>query len=427
MSRTVMLSLLIEPLEAVAFAPPKSNSAGESHHIQSSFPPSPRTVQGILRTALLDGADPPVDLSGSAAGKREIAELVGPPHALPDGWQLRGPFPAHPVPFPRPAGWTDDEAEAEWVLAPWVPAPRILMARGKRNPAPPVFVHDLGEATHRVLSDLGDQTQTPAFGRPDLGGGRTLTGWIGPTALRRVVEANRGDDVLFDGCCDQVNRPWPPFVYRETHPGLAIDRATGTAQDNALYFTHALRFTPGSGFYEEFAGVLPSRLRDRALSDGAGQIGRKGRLARLVAAPRMHPDWDAVMEGAHLPEEVADRDEFWLLALTPVFLTDPRTPALHDLPGGRVTVTIRAALTGKLETVGGFDLASGRPRPNRRLVPAGSAWRIRLSGGTARDRAATLRALHNHHPLGDRAEAAMGFGHTLIGRVTSTPAHPGNR
>lgn len=135
------------------------------------------------------------------------------------------------------------------------------------------------------------------------------------------------------------------------------------------------------------------------------------------AVASLHPDWTHVMEGRHLPDTIDQEGEcFWLLALTPAFLTDPGRPLDRFIPVGDVAVTVEAALTGRPVTVGGFEMASGRPRPNRLYVPAGSAWLLRLDGGTPETRAATVRALNNRHPLGDPAEAAMGFGHTLVGR-----------
>ncbi|GAA0597299.1 type III-B CRISPR module-associated Cmr3 family protein [Caenispirillum bisanense] len=157
MSTMTAVSFLIEPAEAVAFGPPKSSVAGEAHHIRSQFPPSPRTVQGLIRTRLLLGAEPRPDL-GNLAAAPAIAALVGPPEALPEGWQLRGPFPAALVPAPPEVATDPDEAGQ--VLSPWVPAPRFLLGRGKHGDATrsrPMFVRRITSVAHPMLSDLGER------------------------------------------------------------------------------------------------------------------------------------------------------------------------------------------------------------------------------------------------------------------------------
>lgn len=73
------------------------------------------------------------------------------------------------------------------------------------------------------------------------------------------------------------------------------------------------------------------------------------------------------------------------------------------------------ALTGRPVTLGGFDLTTGGPRPNRAYVPGGSAWLVEVTGGSPEERRDRLVALHDRHPLGPAEEARFGFGHTLVG------------
>lgn len=397
---------LVEPGEPVVFGPPKSGFAGEAHRIDSQFPPSPRTFQGMVRTRLLLGADPPLVLADRASAAA-IADLVGPPAALPDGWQLSGPFPAAP-------DKTATDPDQPQPLCPWVPTPRFLLGRDKRDRRPPLFARRIVCPGHPVMSDLGDADATPALGRPDAGALSPVEGWIGPANLRAALEGEASGR-RWDPTQWTMGRP--PFVHTETQPGLAIDHEKGIAQHDRLYFAQALRFASESGLFGSLQGPLAAGLSTQALTQGAVPAGRKGRLAAFRAVSSLHPDWTFVMQGRHLPDTV-DRDKqcFWLVALTPAFLTDPHRPLDRFIASGDVAVSVEAALTGAPMTVGGFEMASGRPRPNRLYVPAGSVWLIRLDGGTPDTRAATLRALNNHHPLGDPTEAAMGFGHTLVGR-----------
>ena len=398
------LRFMIEPCESVTFGPPKSASAGESHRIFSMFPPSPLTFQGMVRTRLLYGADPPLDLeSGRDKDKEIIARLVGAPDALPPGWQLRGPFPARRL--------VGEKAGEPDIVQPWLPTPCFLLRSG------PAVVHARQVvSTHRGLCDLdGRLDDVILFGRPGLEGAELLGGWIGPANLRYALAG--------EGCTGWNDCQWaterPPFVTTEFQPGLAVDSATASARHGMLYFNQALRFARGAGLYGHLDAPLDNRLREEALAQGAVQAGRKGRLAAFRAVARLDKDWAHVIEGKHLPSEVKEGDSFWLVAITPVQLDDPLQPTLPPAGGG-VRVEIRAALTGRAISIGGYRLVDGKPRANRLYVPAGSAWLIEIRGGDQTTRVETLRALHDAHPLGPREEAAMGFGHTLVGRGPRT-------
>jgi CRISPR-associated protein Cmr3 len=408
MSDTTVARFLVEPLEPITFGAPHSFAAGEAHRLRSEFPPSPRTFQGLVRSQLLRGANPPLDLDDwSGRAKDARAALVGGPDALPPGWQLQGPLPAcirlsaddeTPPPVEPPV--------ESWV-EPWVPAPRFLLRQGQRAVrARPV------ESTHPSLSDLGPDR--PLVGRPDLPDAAPLTGWLNPTGLEAALTG--GNTLTLDRT---TFGQLPPFVTSEYQPGLAIDRAAraaqGTARYGLLYFLQALRFRRDSGLLGGLRADLQSPLRRGALEDAGGTAGRKGRLVRFRAVERLDPTWERILAGAHLPEAVADGERFWLMTLTPVFLAHPDRPELRGAGSGSVEVRIVAALTGRPLTLGGFDMTRARPRPNRAYVPAGSAWLIELRGGTPQQRRERLLALHDAHPLGAREEAVFGFGHTLVG------------
>jgi CRISPR-associated protein Cmr3 len=389
------LRFLITPSEPVLFGPPKSFVAGEAHRITSQFPPSPLTFQGIIRTRLLLGADPAIDLHAPEAAS-EVAALVGKPSELPPGWQIRGPFPAR---------------RGKDGVEPWIPTPRFLLGQSSE----PLHAQII-ESDHPGRNDLAGGAQPVLLGRPDREGTEPRGGWIGPANLRFAL--GRGANSNWDETQWQPIKP--PFVKDELQPGLAIDRTKGAARHGLLYFAEALRFDPDfekhpSGLFGELRATLSPPLDAAALAAGSGQLGRKGRLGRFSVVEVLHPDWEHVMNGDHLPGEVADDMLFWLVAITPVRLSDPTAPSLDAAVPSGVSVRFVAALTGRPMPLGGYQLAKRGVRPTRLYVPAGSAWLFQVSGGLSAGRAAALRALHGRHPLGPRQEAAMGFGHTLVG------------
>jgi CRISPR-associated protein Cmr3 len=416
-SPSLSTAFFVRPVEPLYFGTPRSFAAGEAHHGRSLFPPPPSTFQGLVRSHLLRAVEPPHDLNDTSEAARALREqLVGGPEALPPGWQIQGPFPASRR---RAAGQNEDQ---EFQLAPWVPTPRFLLRAGASRVAPrharvvaPAL--SLGRSTgfQRAASDLGTGDLW-LLGRPEENATEPLEGWVGPANLRWAL-ARRGE-----WSWKEYGSYIPPFVHPESRPGLAIDPNTGTPEHGMLYVLETLRFQQRagvegstSGLVGWFRGELDARIPEDALGHGTAAAGRKGRLAAVEPAGAFDPDWEAVKHGDHLPPHVSEEDLFWLLALTPARLAEPLRPAVRLPLSGAASVVIRGALIGPPLTLGGYELASHRSRPNRSYVPAGSAWLLQLRGGDRSSRAEALRRLHDAHPLGPSAEAGFGFGHTFVG------------
>jgi CRISPR-associated protein Cmr3 len=404
MSQFINQHFLVEPLESVNFGPPRSLSAGEAHFIRSQFPPSPLTFQGMVRTQLLRGANPALDLE-SGESRSVIEQLVGYSSELPSEWQLHGPFPTLWEKLDDKLSNLNEPFAETLIARPWIPTPRYLLHAG----ASTEHAREI-QSPHPGLSDLGQDT--PLFGLPEYGEAKPRGGWIGPTNLRYAFAGSARH------CWDQNQwaKQMPPFVKSEFQPGLAIDHSSSSAQHGMLYFSQALRFKRGSGLLGCLQASLDHRLDARCLTSGVGQAGRKGRLVEFRPVEKLDPNWEYIIQGKHLPELVKDDERFWLVMLTPVRISNPRDPSLRT-SFQDIQVEFIAALTGRAFSIGGFQIVGGSPRPNCLYLPAGSAWLIQLRGGNLESRASALRALHNNHPLGPANEAAMGFGHTLIGLV----------
>ncbi len=395
-----MKLFFIEPSETLMFGQPQSFAAGEAHRSQSLFPPSPFTFQGLIRTHLLHHARPPIDFEARGVQK-EIASLVGPPDQLPKDWQLTGPYPARK---------RKQKEENVWI-EPWVPAPRFLLC----NEVGKIFSAQPMSRAHNSLNDL--ENHQILLGRPETGECKPMTGWVAPGALKQALTLTDHDSPLDWRNKQWTDEPLPPFVRHEFQPGLAIEPGSATASHGLLYFLEAIRFEADSGLLGDFSASLPSRLDDSALEEGAALFGRKGRLVSFHGVDRLDSDWEDVMTGRHLPEEVTEMDCFWLVTLTPVRLENSLQLTPRESFAGGVYMETLAALTGPPLTLGGFSIAEINARPNRLYLPAGSAWAVCIRGGNSETRAGALRVLNNRNPFGPTYEAAMGFGHIVVGRA----------
>jgi CRISPR type III-B/RAMP module-associated protein Cmr3 len=403
-----MKSFLLRPLDWVSFGPPRPSSAGETHHRATDLP-SPTTFQGIVRTALLAGSGN--DLSDrSRAAQDARKRLVGGPDSLLPGWQLRGPFFTEVV----------DDDRSGWMARPWVRTPRFLVG----THGEPLLVALVGspevETGSAALNDLSDGNAAVLCARPAESAIEPLGGWLSPRGLSWALQGAVGSFAP----SDHHGGSLPPFVRRQKIAGVAIDAETGTAEDGMLFSNEVLRFKDRSGLAGWLEVPSSTDIAEDALTRGAlASCGWKSRPAVLEELPDLDPDFQHVLEGRHLPNEVDEEQAFFLTALTPVYCERDvyahgaieHAMTTHASWPADVQVCVLASMTGPARVIGGLEAVSKKPRPNRSCWDAGSAWLFVLRGGDSRTRASALRVLNNAHTLGRRNDTSFGYGHTLTG------------
>ncbi len=392
--------IAIAPLGPLYFGDGRPLTAGETDYGEGRFPPSPRTAQGIVRTALLRSV--PDLFLGRGADRDRITDLVGPPDALPDDWQLVGPWLAR---------WhTEDETGVE-EIEPWLALPRYVVAGAREKTLGVVTAISLAEQTEETRAgmrwDVGEIEHAPLVDSR----ARAAPGYIGPDGLR----------ALLGGKCpgaDQIRTGLPDFVAQETRIGLRVEPEREVADEGMLYTLGYRRFADNSGLGIRFRGRLHQEVDPGALTRGTTSIGGKSRVARLLSVRSWSAAFAAALEPSHLPAEPEDEDRFWLWTTTSVPLEQPWAPQFAVPSLGDATLKIVTAVVGQAESIGGFTLAEDRSLGSALHVPAGSAWLVEVRGGRPDERGALLRTLHNAFPFrSDPALSAMGFGHTLVSRM----------
>jgi hypothetical protein len=381
--------------------------AGEVHHSESLFPPPPSTFQGAVRSHLLRAWE--VDLNDRSA----VRAAIGLPERLPDGWSIDGPW---------VAGVTGGAGE---VLMPWTRVPLCAVA-GRREEDEP-----RGVAPRAPVGPLSWRLRDVCPRPPDLlldpdASVELVRG--GPASPESWLSADDLWTLLSTGAVRAARHVDPPFARSESRVGLALESASRTAKSGMLYFQRKVRLsgvpgTPRAGLAAWLELPPGARPMPADLRAGCLQLGRRASPLTLEPMPTLATSWTQLTRGAHLRALPAARlgegMEVWLVLATPVALYDadkhgtPSRPRLPVDPRCRVEVT--AAILAPPLRIGGIDLANhGSPKPVLPYLPAGCAWRLRLSGGTAEDRREALIKLHHRCTLGEDGARSFGFGRTWI-------------
>lgn len=145
--------------------------------------------------------------------------------------------------------------------------------------------------------------------------------------------------------------------------GIGMEISTRSAESGKLFTSRAVALNKDVGFLAGVMGALPPRT-------GLLRIGGDGRAASIEAVDvnLPEPDYDAISQARRCR----------------VVLTSPGIfPGGWRLPG--VDADLRVSLEGvrarfvsacvsRFETISGWDLAKGMPKPAQRVVPAGSVY-----------------------------------------------------
>lgn len=337
--------LFLEALDAWMFRDGKPFNAGEGHLASSIFPPTAHTIQGALRTLLLDHLG--VDLDAYLAGEAhsDVYELLGNPrdsqNPLGSFWML-GPFVA------KRYGDDPDHDPIER----YIPLPQDVTATKDADlrfrTTPLKTLHPTDE--RQWIDDLHLRTfgTMPGDERPD-------DLWIAEGAFQRYLA---GYKLTVDDCVRESD-----LFQREYRSGNAMDHTTRSvrAEEGMLYSGTFIRPAENVGLLvwvpDSIADVLPDQACWRI-----GGEGRSARLTKITDASRVSPqspfdyDWRSEARAK-------------VVFLTPAYF---RYGWLPDA-AWFVDALQAAALTHPI-CLGGWDLAHHRPRPIRRYVPASSVY-----------------------------------------------------
>lgn len=351
------------------------NQDGPQFGVMSIFPPSMSTLQGAIRTQLArqggwtpGGRRPwPNELGDSDS--LGVLRLQGP--YLRHGSHWLFPVPAHLLGVEVPHGETNDRdgASSGWRMTRLVPRDGALAT-------------DLGSVRLPVT-------------KQQLDGAAPLNGWLTEEGLEAVLASAEGvpSPKQFMRAAD--------LYKQEYRVGLARDQTSRTAIDGQLYSSSHVRLVEGVSLAVIVEGVPDGWQLPPA---GVVPLGGESRLARLEVKMM---DQKTVLPAAPKLEAKDGRIWFTVSLQTPGCFDDTVAVLQAGPPG--VPGKCLSACVGKLQQVGGWDLARHAPRPLRPVIPAGSTWFFQAD-------ARETNAIGDLHGKMLGVQTEYGYGQIVIGK-----------
>ncbi len=181
------------------------------------------------------------------------------------------------------------------------------------------------------------------YGRED---GEAALDFLKPSGLRRFLEGGVPEP------CELV--PAKDVYEFEDRTGIGIDPEKNTAAEGVIYGIRMLVLKSEAGLCAELSGpaaTLAPLMAEPLLMKFGGESRQV-----IVRAERRGLDWPNVLR-------VSGKGRLALLT-TPAWFNGWKPPG---------TEPVAAAVSGH-QAVSGWDLAKGRPKPNRFMVPAGAVY-----------------------------------------------------
>lgn len=409
------MDFIIEPHETLFFRTPHPYHKGEPDYIQSVFPPTPRTLQGFLRTSILKGIynsfqdyydnKPPIqkdfknlDIQELIGDSEDLGELrVRGPVIIINPEKLRDSFELVKTDDDIPK-WLENSDEEYITL---YPKPRDILYKqdGERII---VFSLKLG---NEITTDIAKMKfpQSPEEYKKEIKEYKT-SGWITEEHLKSYLneEKEYAVDILPDSLL------WTT----EPKTGIEIDDNLGTTKEGQIYSIEPIRLRPGVyiGFNAEIKDDNGDDLLKKAV--GMQKMGGEGKLVGLSLAS----DFGVDIPELNKDEIKIEGNKFKIVLLTPTDFEghwlptsaqgeeyDNGFPVECNCCGKEVKFKILSACLDKPVGIGSRDIKT-HTSSIRQCVPAGGVYYC--EGDIPSD-------LHNCC-IGENSE--MGFGHIVIGK-----------
>lgn len=350
--------------------------------LSSVFPPPPRTILGAIRTAIGDAKG--VNWAAFSRGSeetRKTQEIIGYGDDL-------GVLSLNGI-------WFSIGAEKDERL---YPAPLLLLEKAIA-----------GEVTEFERLQVGKPVRThlgnvclPEMPKNKMGYKPLDSHWLTQSGLTQVLSGAKpkADDVYES----------KQLFSQESRLGIARDNETRTVNEKMLYQSKHIRPVNDLAIEVDVCGVPDNLINQRVL-----RLGAEGRMAgvkfmesgveqRLPDAPTVTGKTKGIILVLVSAANFAEGD--WL---PPGFIDnsvagEKLEPTRWSGEISGIKLALHAAVIGKAQREGGWNVAEHKPRAVESLIPAGSCFYCTVDGG---DTQAAIDKLHGQ-AIGNQTELGRG-------------------
>ena len=219
----------------------------------------------------------------------------------------------------------------------------------------------------------------------------------------------------------------------ETRTHGAIDPTTWTSLEGQLFQTRGLEFTHCSEkkLSEAKRLALAIHIDDhpfvQRIKGGLAPLGGERRIVAWRESSKTLPN-ECLGE---IRENVANDKACRIVLLTPGCFVEGSRPTWLLSQQHGLTVELKAIANGRTKVISGWDLEyyekrngkviRGRPKPTRRLAPAGSVYFLKLEGEQA-DLRTWVERMWMHCVSDEEQERRDGFGLATVGVWNGKPS-----
>jgi CRISPR-associated protein Cmr3 len=389
------MQIFIEPSDVLLFRDGRPFSAGEGHRARSLFPPTPNTMQGVIRSKVLaDRCGKYQQYKDGCLGCPEqnnctIPDEIGKPDKNGRGsygtLSLKGPL--------------ISKSENSHLIA-YFPIPAdVVQVKDKNNPTADPKLEYLQPLQEQLLGQNDLTYNLLSLWTPETKPVEAIAGyWIHQDLQQYLLGEH------------PISFTKTSILYeKEARFGIEIDNSKQVVQEGKLYQTEFIRCREHIGLFIEIEGI--QRLSD----DPEAQliaIGGENRAASYTEVRKI--DWDEFKQ--KLTSKLQQSVGFKLYLATPTIFKNgwlPNWINCQDLTGEYhgIKITLKAAAVGRYQTIGGWDVAYNKPKQTLRAVAAGSVYYF-TSEASSED---IIKAFHWQNLADDPQEAQIGFGMSLVG------------
>lgn len=340
-----MKTIFISPVDVLFFRDGRSFSAGEDHEAQTLFPPLPTPIYGALRSAILSQKNAQFRKGGFLITDAVAEQEVGSPSSL-------GTLQINFFALAKHNGSTAE---------PLFPMPADVLKKKKAVSTkyeiakPTKFEKEASERIKTNFSLPSLQFVWSVHSESDFY--ESASGFLSINGFQKYLEGKipNNDEII-----EQQK-----IYEKEPRTGIRLKK-TKTTGDGQLFSVEFIRMASEIGF-------LLTLDNESSLSEnGFLRLGGEGKAAIYKAVKTLS------INLSEIQKKVLKDKKFKVVLATPAVFKQGWIPdGINSTGEGELfgcKVKLIGASLGRYISVGGWDLATNRPKPTQRAVPAGSVY-----------------------------------------------------